>query len=67
MYRHGDSYQQFKELIRLLRKWEQANETITMVREQFSPREYSIPPQFQQEIPGKSAYEQYAEYLEDLA
>ena len=67
MYRHGDSYEQFKELIRLLRKWEQLNETITMVREQFNSREYSIPPEFKKEIPGKSAYEQYADYLKDLA
>ena len=67
VHRHGDSYTQFKELIRLLRKWEQPYETITMIREQYSDREYKLPSEFKQEIPGENTHEQYAEYLADLS
>ncbi len=67
VHRHGDSYGKFKELIRLLHKWEKPNETIEMVREQYSDREYSIPPEFKKEIPGVNTYHQYAEYLENLS
>ncbi len=64
--RHGGAYLEFKELVRLLQKWERPYGTITMVREQFSPQEYQIPSEFQQEIPGTSIYKKYAQYLADL-
>lgn len=67
VHRHGDSYRKFKELIRLLHKWEQPHETITMVREQYSDREYSLPPEFSQVIPGENTYNKYAEYLPNLS
>ena len=66
VHRHGDSYSKFKELIRLLHKWEQPHETVTMVREQFNAREYKLPPELQKEIPGANVHEKYAEYLADL-
>jgi hypothetical protein len=64
--RHGSSYIEFKELVRLLQKWEKPYGTIILVREQFSPQEYQIPSEFQQEIPGTSIYQKYAQYLADL-
>ena len=66
-YRHGDAYRQFRELIRLLHKWEQPYETVTTIREQFSPREHTIPKEFGQAIPGINTHEKYAEYLETLS
>jgi hypothetical protein len=64
--RHGGAYLEFKELVKLLHKWEKPYETITMVREQFSPSEYQIPSEFQHEIPGTSTYKKYAQYLANL-
>jgi hypothetical protein len=64
--RHGGAYLEFKELVRLLQKWERPYGIITMVREQFSPQEYQIPSEFQQDIPGTSIYKKYAQYLAAL-
>jgi hypothetical protein len=64
--RHGGAYLEFKELVRLLQRWERSYGTITMVREQFSPQEYQIPSEFQQDIPGTSIYQKYAQYLAAL-
>ena len=66
IHRHGEAYQQFKELIRLLHQWENPYETVTMVREQYSSRDYKIPPEFTKEIPGIKIYQKYAKYLPDL-
>ncbi|WP_144054263.1 hypothetical protein [Pleurocapsa sp. PCC 7319] len=66
IHRHGEAYQQFKELIRLLHKWENPYETVTMVREQYSSRDHKIPPEFTQEILGITIYQKYAKYLPDL-
>ena len=66
IHRHGKAYLQFKELITVLRKWEHSHETVTTIREQFSPQEYSLPSEFKEDIPGKSTYQKYAEYLADL-
>ncbi|MGL5075612.1 MAG: hypothetical protein ACRDBG_07180, partial [Waterburya sp.] len=64
--RHGGAFIEFKELVRLLQKWERPYGTITMMREQFSSQEYQIPSEFQQDIPGTSIYQKYAQYLAAL-
>lgn len=66
-YRHGDAYEQFRELIRLLRQWEQPYETVTTIRKQFTSREHTIPKQFEQIIPGVNTHEKYAQYLETFS
>ena len=66
MHRHEDSYNKFKNLINLLRKWEKPYETATMIRKQYDRKEYAIPSEFTQELLGTHTYQKYAEYIANL-
>lgn len=64
--RHGKAFLEFKQLVELLKKWEQPYKTIQMVRQEYTDDKYSVPPEFKQDIPGITTYQRYAEYLPDL-
>ena len=64
--RHGKAYLEFKQLVELLKKWEQPYKKIEMIRQEYTGNKYSIPSEFKQDISGLSTYKKYAEYLPDL-
>ncbi|HEY9768297.1 MAG TPA: hypothetical protein V6C71_07275 [Coleofasciculaceae cyanobacterium] len=64
--RHGKAYLEFKQLVELLKKWENPSRAIALVREEYTADKYSIPSEFKEDIPGISVYQKYAEYLPDL-
>ena len=64
--RHGKSYLEFKQLVRLLKKWEKPYKAIALVRKEYTEDKYSIPTEFKADIPGFKTYQKYAEYLPDL-
>lgn len=64
--RHGRAYLEFEQLVELLKKWEKPYKTIAMVREEYTEDKYTLPPEFKEDIPGKSTYQKYSEYLADL-
>ena len=64
--RHGKAFVQFKQLVKLLKKWEKPYKAIAMVRKEYTADKYRVPPEFKQDIPGIDTYEKYAKYLPDL-
>lgn len=64
--RHGKSYLEFEQLVKLLKKWETPYKAIAIVRKEYTEGEYNIPAEFKQDIPGEQTYQKYAEYLPDL-
>lgn len=66
MNRHGKSYIEFKNLVTQLKKWEKPYKHISMVRQEYTAAEFTIPQEFKEDIPGINVYQQYAQYLPDL-
>ena len=66
MNRHGNSYLQFQQLVELLKKWEKPYKHIAMVRKEYTADKYKVPPEFKEDIPGITIYQQYAEHLAHL-
>ena len=64
--RHGKSYQQFAQLVKLLKKWEKPYKAIALVRKEYTEDKYSVPAEFKEDIPGYKTYQRYAEYLPNL-
>ncbi|MEO1670506.1 MAG: hypothetical protein AAFR77_06910 [Cyanobacteria bacterium J06631_2] len=64
--RHGKSYLEFGQLVKLLKKWEKPYKAIALVRKEYTEDKYSIPAEFKEDIPGLKTYQKYAEYLPDL-
>jgi hypothetical protein len=62
--RHKGAFGQFKQLINLLKQWEQFYEPIMAIRREYPPTEYKQPPIFREELPGFSLYQKYQQYLE---
>lgn len=61
--RHEKSYTQFKDLLKTLNKWQEACESLTLVRKQYSNGEYRLPEEFRAKVPGKKVYRKYEKYL----
>lgn len=57
--RHETSYQKFQEFLLLLKKWEVQYNSIVNVRQKYNPKQYHLPPEFSQEIPGLTIYQKY--------
>ena len=64
--RHEKAYGEFKQLVKLLKKWEKLERAIAVFRNEYTEDKYSIPPEFKEDIPGISTYQKYAKYLADL-
>ncbi len=62
--RHRTAFGQFKQLIGLLKQWEQFYEPIMAIRQEYPPSEYKQPPIFLEELPGYSLYQKYQQYLD---
>lgn len=66
MNRHGKSYIEFENLVEQLKRWEKPYKHISMVRKEYTAAQFTIPPEFKEDIPAINVYRQYAEYLPDL-
>lgn len=64
-YRHGLSYVKFDELLQVMRKWYRPFRAIVGIRAQYPPKDYKLPKEFCQEIPGTDIYEKYNRSLTD--
>lgn len=61
--RYQESYNKFKQLIKILSKWEKPHKSMMMVREEYTADKYKIPAEFKQEIPGLNVFKKYEKYL----
>jgi hypothetical protein len=57
--RHETSYQKFQDFLLLLKKWEVQYTSIVNVRQKYNTKEYHLPPEFSQEVPGLAIYQKY--------
>lgn len=64
-YRHGLSYFNFEELVQVMRKWSHHYQEIIKIREEYTPQEYKLPPQFSEKLPGLDIYTKYKQSLTD--
>jgi hypothetical protein len=63
--RHEKSYDQFEQLMNLMRKWYPFYQAIIGIREEYSDKDYRKPKDFTKEIPGLELYHKYKNYLTD--
>lgn len=64
-YRHKISYLKFEELLSMMRKWSKPYQVVVGIREQYSPKEFKVPKEFYDPIPGLDIYEKYRKVLTD--
>lgn len=64
-HRHKLSYIQFEELLTMMQKWYKPYQVIAGIREQYPPKEFKIPKEFSEPIPGLEVYEKYRKSLTD--
>ena len=63
--RHEKSFQQFQELIKVLKQWQKPYQSLKQVREQYPVHQYRVPKEFSQQIPGLNIYQKYEKYLDN--
>lgn len=64
--RHQQSFEQFQQLIALLKDWERFSQPLMAIRKEYPPADFKQPKMFQEEIPGLVIYEKYEKYLSAL-
>lgn len=64
MQKHQGAYQQFQQLLGLLKRWEKPFQTVATIREEYKHTEYNQPPDLLKEIPGLNLYLKYKNYLD---
>lgn len=64
-YRHGLSYLKFDELVKVMRQWVRPYNAIVGIRNEHSPKEFRIPKEFTEPIPGVEIYFKYKGKLTD--
>ena len=57
--RHESSYQKFQEFLLLLKQWEIHYQSVVNVRAKYSEKEYRLPKEFHDEVPGLKIYQKY--------
>lgn len=57
--RHESSYQKFQEFLLLLKQWEIHYQSVVNVRAKYSEKEYRLPKEFRDEVPGLKIYQKY--------
>jgi hypothetical protein len=63
--RHKKAYDQFQDLLSVMRKWYKPYQNIIRVRAEHPPDKYKQPKEFTEAIPGESLYEKYKNSLSD--
>ena len=61
--RHEKAFQQFQELIKVLKKWQKPFNYLNTIRQQYSGDRYKRPKEFSEKIPGVNTYKKYEEYI----
>jgi hypothetical protein len=61
--RYEKAFQEFQELIKVLRQWEKSFNALNVIREQYPSIKYKIPKEFSEKIPGLNIYQKYQEYM----
>lgn len=62
--RYLEAYEKFLQLITVLKQWQKPYQTIQLIREEYTSKQYRILSQFTQEIPGLNLYRKYEKYIE---
>lgn len=65
-YRYQASFDQFEDLIEILKQWYKVYQTAISIRQQYPHKHYQQPEVFIQEIPGFALYCKYKNSLSDL-
>jgi hypothetical protein len=60
--RHGKDYYEFQELISIVKQWQKPYKSLTHIRQQYSCREYDLPKDFTQTVPGEKVVRKYHEF-----
>jgi hypothetical protein len=65
--RHESSYQKFQEFLLLLKQWEIHYQSVVNVRAKYSDKEYRLPKEFHNEVPGLKLYQKYKDSFHLIA
>lgn len=65
--KYQDSFVQFQQLISIMKNWKEYYKPVEATRIEYNPRDYAIPEEFTQEIPGLDIYQKYQQYTEEEA
>jgi hypothetical protein len=60
--RHSRDYYEFQELISIIKQWQKPYQSLTHIRQQYNSREYDLPKDFTQPIPGEKVVKKYHEF-----
>lgn len=63
--RYEKAFQEFQELIKVLKQLQKPYQSLKLVREQYPAHQYRVPKEFSQKIPGLNTYQKYEKYLDD--
>ncbi|HAC63748.1 MAG TPA: hypothetical protein DCF68_09460 [Cyanothece sp. UBA12306] len=63
--RHTLSYLKFEDLVKVMRKWIHPYQAIVDIRQTYSAKEYKLPKEFTEPLPGVEIYEKYKKSLTD--
>ncbi len=63
--RHKKSYEQFEQLINIMRQWYPLYHAIKGIRDEYPEKDYRKPKDFIKDIPGIDLYHKYRNYLTD--
>ncbi|ACK67537.1 conserved hypothetical protein [Rippkaea orientalis PCC 8801] len=63
--RHSISYLKFEELVKVLRKWFYPYQAIVGIRQEHPAKDYKLPKEFTEPIPGVEVYEKYKKWFTD--
>jgi hypothetical protein len=61
-YRHQQDYYNFQDFISALQQWQKPYQSLTHIRQQYNAREYDLPKEFVQLVPGEKIAKKYYEY-----
>jgi hypothetical protein len=59
------AYMKFQELVQLLELWKVHYDKVVGIRQEFDPKEYTVPQDFKLPIPGLELYQKYEKYFND--
>jgi hypothetical protein len=64
-YRHQQSFSKFDDLINMIQKWYKPYHAVIGIREEYPPKEYRQPEEFNQPLVGEELYLKYKQSLTD--
>ena len=61
--RHSKSYDQFQQLLSLLREWQKFYSPLAKIKQEYPSQEYKQPPIFKEDIPAEGIFYKYETYV----